>query len=65
MEQMDQISAGWATRMATDRQSLQRRDTENFLRDLTLLTYGQRDTRWLRDYRSVDDYVASVAPMPR
>lgn len=63
MEQMDEISAGWATRMANDRQSLQRRDTENFLRDLTIQTYGQRDQRWPRDYRSVEAYHASVAPL--
>ena len=63
MEQMDQISANWATRMANDRQSLQRRDTENFLRDLTILTHSQRSTRWPRDYSSQTAYQASVAPL--
>lgn len=63
MPHMDEISTHWAQRMANDRQSLQRRDTENFLRDLTLHTYGQRAARWQRDYSSLDAYQASVAPL--
>jgi hypothetical protein len=62
-EQLDQISEGWALRMANDRQSLQRRDTENFLRTLTETVHSQRDARWQRDYRSVEDYARSVADM--
>ncbi|MCC6456142.1 MAG: hypothetical protein IT328_14405 [Caldilineaceae bacterium] len=63
MEQLDQISEGWAQRMANDRQSLQRRDTENFLRTLTEVVYAQRNSRWQRDYRSVENYERSVATM--
>jgi len=60
---MDAISADWALRMANDRQSLQRRDTENFLRALTVQTYAQRESRWPRDYSSLPAYAASVAPL--
>lgn len=60
---IDEISEQWAQRMANDRQSLQRRDTENFLRTLTEVTFDQRGSRWQRDYSSVDKYDHSVAPM--
>src|SRR3954466_8249250 len=59
----DEISEQWAQRMANDRQSLQRRDTENFLRTLTKITFAQRTKRWRRDYSSLDSYQSSVAPM--
>jgi hypothetical protein len=61
MQQLDQISEGWAQRMANDRQSLQRRDTENFLRTLTEVVHAQRNTHWQRDYSSVENYDRSVA----
>ena len=63
LNNIDEISAQWAQRMANDRQSLQRRDTENFLRTLTEVTFAQRDNRWQRDYGSVERYERSVAPM--
>jgi hypothetical protein len=63
MQQIDTISTGWAKRMAADRQSLQRRDTENFLRAVTEATYAQRHARWRRDYSSLENYERSVAPM--
>jgi hypothetical protein len=59
---IDQISVGWAERMANDRQSLQRRDTENFLRALTEAVHAQRAERWQRDYSSPEAYARSVAP---
>jgi hypothetical protein len=63
MEHIDDISVAWAQRMANDRQSLQRRDTENFLRTLTEAVYAQPDSRWQRDYSSVESYDRSIAPM--
>jgi len=60
---IDDISEQWAQRMANDRQSLQRRDTENFLRSLTEVTFAQRENRWRRDYSSLERYESSVAPM--
>jgi dienelactone hydrolase len=63
MEKFEDISTNWAQRMANDRQSLQRRDTENFLRTLTEITFAQRHSRWQRDYSSLENYARSVAPM--
>lgn len=63
MEKIQDISQNWALRMANDRQSLQRRDTENFLRTLTEATFAQREQRWQRDYSSLEKYEQSIAPM--
>ncbi len=63
MGHIDELNPNWAGRIATDRQSLIRRETENFLRDVTEMTFGGRARRWRRDYSSIDRYLASVAPM--
>ena len=54
-----------AARVAADRQSLARRETENYLRDVTESTFGARTERWERDYGSLDAYQASLSPMRR
>ena len=63
LEKFEDISSNWALRMANDRQSLQRRDTENFLRSLSELTFAHRVDRWARDYSSLENYARSVEPM--
>ncbi|MGC9317502.1 MAG: hypothetical protein ACP5KN_05630 [Armatimonadota bacterium] len=48
-----------------DRQSLLRRETEDFLRELTLDYGPRREQHWARDYSSEEAFLASVAPNRR
>lgn len=49
-------------RVMRDRQMLTRRETENFLRALTLKNAETIDEQWARDYSSLEKYAESVAP---
>ena len=49
-------------RGVADRQNLLRKETEDFLRELSLDYESRRELHWKRDYSSVEDYEASVAP---
>lgn len=52
-----------AARVAADRQSLARRETEDFLRAYTQDLFDGRGGRFPRDYTSLDAYAASIAPL--
>lgn len=53
----------FAARVAADRQSLARRESENFLRDYTRDLFAGRGERFPVDYASPDAYAASRAPL--
>ncbi len=63
---VSEASEGLIKRAINDRQSLQRRETEDFLRSLCCEGYELRQKEfWRRDYSSPDAYLQSVEPNRR
>ncbi|NPV80062.1 MAG: hypothetical protein HPY52_07250 [Firmicutes bacterium] len=58
-----ELSEDFIRRTIEDTQSLQRRETEDYLRELCIAGYPERQrSLWLRDYTSLERFLTSVEP---